>query len=318
MRSDLDRNATPNLNRADFTHWLEGLSVSPSVKWHILQLQDQGYTIIKKGLDASLISQAIADYEQSVVPFWKGHESSHDLPDRIVRLTDSHCLLPSVRDVFSSMPLPLAVADAIFGSPSAAYSSLFYKYSSESGIHLDVPAFLTVPAQHCLAIWVALEDTHSRNGALHVIPYAHRVQPPSPKAFASQYFENLEERPNHEIWKMLWDPYHRVLVDTCLQQGLAVKDLYVEAGDVIMWHPQMPHGAAKAADKNLTRRSIAFHATPVGVPVYQTDVYFKEQKPSSTWDKTYSLHNGRYFLDGKASFTLKRKRYLADSALATP
>ncbi len=305
------------LSRSDFSSWLNDQSLASEVRRHLHEIYDIGFTVVKNVVGAAGVTRLIADYESVVIPFWQSHASKYQLPERIVRLTQSHTLLPAVRDVFETLKTPLAIADAALGSKTCLFSSQFYKYSSRSNLHLDTPAFHSEPAHSCMAIWLALEETHAENGPLQLIPYGHRVPAPAPRAFAKEILENLDECSDLEIWKHVWEPYAQAMVDSCLSRGLKVEQIHLSPGDVLMWHPNMPHGATPELNPQLTRRSIGYQVTPVGTPVYRTDVYFKETQMPSTWNKSYKLHGERYYIDEASSFTLRRKQFLgAPIALA--
>ena len=71
--------------------------------------------------------------------------------------------------------------------------------------------------------------------------------------------------------------------------------LDVKAGDVVIWHPQMPHGGSPAKDKYRTRWSIAAHCAPSNVQVYQHDQFFLNQNgvnlPKRYGYKTWNKRN---------------------------
>jgi ectoine hydroxylase-related dioxygenase (phytanoyl-CoA dioxygenase family) len=52
-----------------------------------------------------------------------------------------------------------------------------------------------------------------------------------------------------------------------------------QAGDVVIWHPQLPHGGSHIKDLSRTRHSFVMHVVPEGTPVYQQDAFFNPRKP---------------------------------------
>ncbi|MGF6722853.1 ectoine hydroxylase-related dioxygenase (phytanoyl-CoA dioxygenase family) [Paraburkholderia sp. GAS41] len=75
--------------------------------------------------------------------------------------------------------------------------------------------------------------------------------------------------------------YRHPVVEQCDDAGLSKKMLSVQAGDTVIWHPQLPHGGGKIADMSKSRFSLVMHTTPIGVPVYHQDKFFR---PDNTAD----------------------------------
>ena len=53
--------------------------------------------------------------------------------------------------------------------------------------------------------------------------------------------------------------------------------LHVEAGDVVIWHPQLLHGGAPHLSAR-SRKSVVMHVTPKGIPVGHQDVLFDPER----------------------------------------
>ena len=98
---------------------------------------------------------------------------------------------------------------------------------------------------------------------------------------------------------------------------MPVKRLYVEAGDSLIWHPQLPHGGTPINDRSRTRFSLVLHNTPVGVPVYHQHAFFNPNKQfpeAPHW--TYREVEGRQIADfrygisfmGKTNYTFEQLR----------
>ena len=104
-------------------------------------------------------------------------------------------------------------------------------------------------------------------------------------------YGSLDNIPNDNN---LWAEYQDAVIAQGLALGLQVKKLYVEAGDSLIWHPQLPHGGSRIKDLQRTRFSFVMHTTPVGVPVYHEHLFFnpnKEVSEKAPW--IYRELNGR-------------------------
>jgi hypothetical protein len=56
----------------------------------------------------------------------------------------------------------------------------------------------------------------------------------------------------------------------------------------------LPHGGTAIRDQSRTRHSLVFHTTPIDVPVYHQDVFFRPSEPApetATW--SYLTIDGR-------------------------
>jgi phytanoyl-CoA hydroxylase len=96
----------------------------------------------------------------------------------------------------------------------------------------------------------------------------------------------------------IWAEYQDTVTGNGLAQGLQIKKLYVDAGDTLIWHPQLPHGGSPIKDRRRTRFSWVIHTTPVGVPVYHQNVFFNPNREFATtppWG--YFEHDGRQIAD---------------------
>ena len=68
------------------------------------------------------------------------------------------------------------------------------------------------------------------------------------------------------------------LAQQCRDAGLEPRQVPVQRGDVIIWHPELFHGGAPHNVRERSRRSLVMHVTPVGTPVYHIDVFFSPQR----------------------------------------
>jgi hypothetical protein len=51
-------------------------------------------------------------------------------------------------------------------------------------------------------------------------------------------------------------------------------DVHVKKGEVILWHPLLPHGGGEIKDPTRTRHSLVSDTVPEMTPVYRMDVFF--------------------------------------------
>lgn len=113
---------------------------------------------------------------------------------------------------------------------------------------------------------------------------------------ALKHFGSLDDLPKytHE----LWIEYQNAVTKQCEDAGIKRELLCVEAGDTVIWHPQLPHGGGPIGDITKSRFSFVMHTTPIGVPVYHQDVFFNpngNMPMDASWE--YRKVNGKYMVD---------------------
>jgi phytanoyl-CoA hydroxylase len=289
-------------------------AADPVVKERYNQLCSEGFAHIEGGFPEGLIEETL----DSVKRMFSRH--SHifgphmDADGHYPRIINLHLVHKPLLRLFAENATALAVQDAFFGSPSAIYTSLYYERGSAQSIHRDTPYFCTRPEYRYLGVWAALEAADEDNGCLEIVRKGHLIPELDREAIALEHFARLEDVPASS--DLLWNAYQTKVMDVCLERGLKVERIKVKAGDVIIWHPQLPHGGSQIRDLSRTRHSFVMHATPVGTPVYQQDVFFNPGKrvPNrASW--SYGKFDGRGYVDGDAiDIGHKERRRLADFA----
>ncbi len=273
----------------------------PELDGHLRHLHEEGFAHIRGGFKAGVIEEVLAGVKQMLGRNQAIFGKHLDADGHYPRIINLHLLHQPLIRLLTENPLALAVQDAFFGQPSSLYTSLYYERGSAQSIHRDTPYFSTRPEYRYLGVWVALEDANEANGCLEIIRRGHLVPELDRPAIALRHYKTLDEVPpgSPSGRDILWDEYQSEVVERCFAQGLKTELLQVQAGDVIIWHPQLPHGGSKIKDLTRTRHSFVMHVTPVGTPVYQQNVFFNPQKKFSERAKwAYGKFGGRRYVDG--------------------
>jgi phytanoyl-CoA hydroxylase len=280
------------------------------------ELCDEGVAQVRGGFPAGVIEDVLAGVKAALgrndAIFGKHKDAEGHYP-RIVNL---HVLHKPLLRLFSENSLALAVQDAFFDAPSSLYTSLYYERGSAQSIHRDTPYFTTKPEYRYLGVWVALEDSNEQNGCLEVIRRGHLLPELDREAIALARYKALDEVPpgSPQGEDHLWDDYQAKVLEGCFARGLRKERIEAKAGDVIIWHPQLPHGGSRIEDIRRTRHSFVMHVTPVGTPVYQQDVFFNPRKrvrERANW--RYGKFGGRKYVDGDfIDIGHREKRKLTD------
>lgn len=244
------------------------------------ELLEEGFTRIRNGFPPGVINDVLAHVKETFgrnQAIFGRHVDSDGHYPRIINL---HVLDPALLRLFAENSLALAVQDQFFKARSALYTSLYYERGSAQSTHRDSPYFTTRPEYRYLGVWVALEDADETNGCLEVIRKGHLIPEFDRPAIALQYYKSLDEIPpgSPAGQDYLWDAYQSKLLAACAERGLSRELVRAQAGEVIIWHPQLPHGGSHIQDLSRTRHSFVMHVTPEGTPVYQQDVFFNPSK----------------------------------------
>ena len=250
------------------------------------QLNDQGFTILKNAFPEEMADKVINEYKQSIYNW--GNEINRFRKDngRYMRLANFHNINQSVQELFKYPEELHELCSSFFLQKEISiYTSLFFQEGTQQDIHRDAPLFCTYPENNFLGCWFALEDTSQLNGSLAVIPKGHNYlkdEEISLRKITTNHFHKTF--PNREIGfnePELWVKYQELVQTFCKEKGLNTITLPVSKGDIIVWHPMLPHGGSPIKRKKSTRYSIVFHVVPNEMRVYGNDLFFEKEKFSS-------------------------------------
>lgn len=258
--------------------WTAGLN--PRVRQYHRHLEEEGFAHIRGGFRPGVVESVLRGVKESLRRNSAVLGRHVDSDGHYPRIINWHLIHKPLLRLFAENPVALAVQDRFFNARSALYTSLYYERGSAQSVHRDTPYFCTRPEYRYLGVWVALEDANEWNGCLQVIRKGHLIPELDRPALALKYFETLDEIPpgSPAGRDVLWDEYQARVIQSCSDNGLLPEPLEAQAGDVIIWHPQLPHGGTHIKDLSRTRHSFVMHVTPEKTPVYQQDVFFNPAK----------------------------------------
>jgi len=186
------------------------------------------------------------------------------------------------------------VITAVFGSSVTVIGSLFFEKGSEQSIHRDTPAFFTNPFNHYFGVWNALEDIRMDAGPLIYYEGGHKV--------AQDKDLYLDKSVNEKN-------YFAKVEDACREAGLPIKELIINKGDTIIWHPQLPHGGGKINKTGLTRKSLVFHALPTMADIYGPSEFFNTHGRLPIKTNHSLLREGKHWMIDQGAPKFFHNRY---------
>lgn len=191
-------------------------------------------------------------------------------------------------------PQILALLDCLFEAPASIATSLFFEKGSEQGIHRDSPFFHTEPEGHFFGVWTALEEVSAENGPLCYYLGGHKA--------VVDRFEVRDSLPGAPVMDV-YMRYQAQVVDRCQDLGLPyVEAIDVHKGDVIVWHPRLPHGGVPLKDPTRSRLSAVFHYLPEGTEMRGVDTFFSGKPFSGGAFPTISVAGRRVLDQGAPTF----------------
>ena len=158
----------------------------------------------------------------------------------------------------------------------------------------DLPYFTTVPQDHDLGVWVALEEIDERNGALMVYDRGHLLQ--EPDRFSMYDHINATHGQARPTAAELWGAYQNAVNLECEKHGLERQIVPMSPGDTLIWHPHLPHGGSPIVERQRSRVSLVNHVIPVNIPVFGIEVFYGLLEPSAAPNYSYIDYNGRQFV----------------------
>ena len=288
------RHSTPWFLNPDQSH--QRLQTLPNhIRPYVAELVRDGFTVIKGSIPKEKCTSVIENFKTFAHLNNDKFAKFLDKDGHYPRIVNLHAAFPELIDLFDKNRVAYDVQEAMFGSVPSLYTSLFYERGSAQPIHRDTPYFSTKPEMYYLGVWVALEDANEQNGALEVMRGGHNIPEPDREAIALAHFKSLNAVPSSSA--LLWDGFQNEVQRLCAEAGINKEQLSVEAGDTVIWHPQLPHGGGAIKDISKSRFSFVMHTTPRGTPVYHHDKFFNPMAPAeNNSGRPYEKHGSSYFV----------------------
>jgi phytanoyl-CoA hydroxylase len=278
------------LDRADALRELERRTEDPFLREHARNMIRDGVTRVPGAVAPELCDSVAAAFRRyredssQAASFRDGHHT---------RLSNFHLASSEALDL-GLHPRALRLLDFLFGRRAALCNSLTFNKGTQQELHRDSPFFHTQPEGLFFGVWIALEDVSQEAGPLlYYYPGGHRLR--------IDRLAIAERHPGASS-KELFDAYSAEVRRRCERSGLAeARATTMRKGDMLLWHPQLPHGGSPLVDPRLTRYSIVFHYMPEGTAIHGMDAFFSASFP--TTPNPLRTERGRQLLaHGQARF----------------
>ena len=234
----------PRYLRPDFEAEISGRSQAEQAM--VREFAERGYVVIDLDLDEGSMSRIISE----VAP-----EYGKGLLNGPGRAQDAKS--NAVRELAGNERV-LQVLELLYGRKPFPFQTLNFNRGTEQATHSDVIHFDTSPPGFMAGVWVALEDTHAKNGPLHYYPGSHRLPHLTLADFGA--------RSGRRNYAKVYEPgIQRVVED----HGFIKEEGYLRRGQALIWSANLLHGGSPILEEGSTRHSQVTHY------YFQGCTYFK-------------------------------------------
>jgi phytanoyl-CoA hydroxylase len=163
-----------------------------------------------------------------------------------LKLNDLYLVSPTLRNALLA-PRLVVLLQSLMNAPPVLCNSLNLERSSEQDNHIDSLYMTPLSEGQLVATWIALEDIRADAGPLRVYPGSHRILP-----------YRFSDGGRHAVEAEM-DRWSGHTHDEVRRLGLQAVTVPASAGDLVVWHADLLHGAEPIADPRTTRKSVVGH-----------------------------------------------------------
>lgn len=267
----------------------------------IKAIKEKGIVILRNANSVEICQNVTGDYLKYVGDNLNYVNENLDTNGREKRLVNFH-LHSKNSALIASNSIVMSILDTFFGEEAAVYSSLTFKYGTQQPVHRDTPHFYTAPPCKFVGVWSALENINPNSGPIFYHPGGHLFEIDPKK----HLIEAVRRDPLMSLDKQLLtalDLYNGEVISLSKETSKPeIPELNI--GDVVIWHPELPHGGSIAVNPELTRWSMVCHCAPVSIQVQQHDQFFMHEHGSPVPVRYgYKKYNNRLFaLSGETAY----------------
>lgn len=163
-----------------------------------------------------------------------------------IKLNDLY-LRPGASRALLLEPRLVEIVAALLGDPPVLCNSLNLEKGSGQDYHVDALYMTPLSPSRLVACWIALEDVRPGAGPLRLYPRSHLI-PPFTFSDGSRHAVEAE--------MPQWATFMQRELEA---RGLEPESVHARAGDLVLWHADLLHGAEPIAAEAPTRKSLVGH-----------------------------------------------------------
>lgn len=177
------------------------------------------------------------------ISFSKAPDNVFKIP---FKLNDLYLECSKIRE-FILQPKLQQKLSRLMGYDPVICNSLSFSHGSQQVLHLDTFYMPPRTFNQMVASWIALEDVNDSNGPLIYYPNSHKIKP-------YVFSDNTSIMKPDE-----YKAFIKYMNKEIKRKGLKPQRLFVNKGDVFIWHSFLFHGGSEIKNKKLSRKSLVTH-----------------------------------------------------------
>lgn len=225
---------------------------------------DDGYIIVEKLLDESLLDSVWQSYEDAIAlrlisPPPEVQFDGDSVPGRVL---NPHFKAKAIEALMRD-PRLVHIVEMLLGAETIPFQSISGHKASQQPVHSDTIHMTTYPMGYLLAMWIAFEDITPGSGPLVYYPGSQRL----PFILSTDVGISLPEDrvPDYTAFDRFYTPR---VYQTIEENELVPQYFHARKGDVLFWHANLLHGGSERRDFTVSRHSLVFHYFAAGCVCY--------------------------------------------------
>jgi len=261
-----------------------------SILEHINNINDNGFTIIKNGIDIELVNKVICEFDE-----WASNKENNFKKFNKDRVCNFHIYSENTMSLVTNEYVN-QILKGLFDTEQVIYSSLFFREGTAQHFHRDTPHFYTNPIDMYYGVWYSLEDIDVNAGPLKYYVGSHKLEDPIGYQVFNEVYKDVENKDDINIgsdYTCIME-YNKYIEDLSIHNNLKCIDESnyinkINKGDIIIWHPKLLHGGSNIIDEKLTRYSMVTHNVPINTQVFNAKHFFTKE-PTQEYLKNEFVH----------------------------
>ncbi len=235
-----------------FFHQILKSKKNHNFKKYAIDMHEKGYCVIDLNLSDKFIDSINKDIDQSLsAGDFKTNPKIYHY-NKYPRIVEAWKFSKNVAKLANNIKLK-KILNFFYNSKPLPFSTINFIGGSEQPFHSDYIHFGSIPHKYLVGAWVALEDTHSKNGPLTVVPGSHKLSLIDYQDLKREKATNMNElEKNYRV-------YEEFVKNIIKYKKLKTKELHIKKGHVIIWAANLLHGGIKMKNYKLTRKSQVIH-----------------------------------------------------------
>jgi ectoine hydroxylase-related dioxygenase (phytanoyl-CoA dioxygenase family) len=236
-----------------FVDLLESSNLSEEERQMAIDFNKKGYLIIDLELTDDFVNDVVNDMYEAV------KRDSVTLQAEFYTYSDSPRIFEEWRnsDNIKNLclhPKLIKTLEFLYNKEAFPFSTINFIKGTNQPLHSDTIHFHTIPQLWMSGVWVALEDTTTKNGTLNVVPGSHKWSVYDYQSLGLPHPDEYEDGEKNN-----YRTYEDFIIELVEIHKADVKAVSLKKGQALIWAANLLHGGMEIVNKNSTRLTQAIH-----------------------------------------------------------